>query len=182
MLANQWQNWLARFWWLRGAGAAFAFVGLVTQAFPWERFEFLRFVYALMLSWNSVAEKIAAFLRIDILFPDLGAATVNVLIVVFTVFLPFQVATFYRRQSKSFYIRWVALFVLVVPGWTINTFSIFRAQYQAPALAFLLVVCLWHSNAGDLAAVSKLWAGNFSCLLVLGIASVSLLSASTDSA
>src|SRR5699024_11159229 len=42
------------------------------------------------------------------------------------------------------YFRWLALFLLVVPGWTFNIIGVFTTQHEAPLLALIFLICLWY--------------------------------------
>ena len=49
-VAARWAAWVRRFWWLRGAAAAFALISLLTLLLPLSEWEALRALRAVMRS------------------------------------------------------------------------------------------------------------------------------------
>lgn len=141
--------WLERFWWLRGVVAAFSLLGIITQAVPWSRFEVLRAAHAILVGWNLLAAKIGTFLGLHIVFPDMGAAAINALIVCTTVFLPWGAASFYRGQSRIFYFRWSLATFGMLPIFFLNLLWNF-AGYHHPLLLMMLLAAATYLPVKDL--------------------------------
>ena len=76
-VAARWAAWVRRFWWLRGAAAAFALISLLTLLLPLSEWEALRLIRAAVRSWREIAATVGALIGRLPGLPELDAEVVT---------------------------------------------------------------------------------------------------------
>lgn len=144
MLHEKLEAWTKRFWWLRGVLSAFAMLAIANEGLSWERFSFLRAAHATLTYWNVVAETIGSRLSDWLHLPKLEAPEVNSIILCSATIIPFYAASFYKKQSRLFYVRWVVMMIVMTPiyfmyfSWVLDTNSHFLISFAIITTALFL--------------------------------------------
>ncbi len=81
-------NWMNRFWFLRGAVTVFALLSLIEALLGWPKSELLRFVLAVVMSWNSGIELLSDLFSKLPMIPKLSVFVWNYIILTAVFIIP----------------------------------------------------------------------------------------------
>jgi hypothetical protein len=104
-LQQIWESWILRFWFCRGVAAAMALVAPIPTVTDLSRFQGLRALHALILSWRHVADEIGALVGKLPFVPSIPGDYVNAAIFGISVGLPFGLGShqdFTNRDLKTY--------------------------------------------------------------------------------
>jgi len=88
------------FWFIRGSLSAITIVGLIPTLFDFSRFEFLRFIHAVIVGWNQVANCIGKLIGQLPYIPEIPNRTVH-LVILISIFLSAAISVNYERQFRG---------------------------------------------------------------------------------
>lgn len=97
------QKWAERFWFLRGITTAFLLFALIPEVTSVERYDFLRFVHAIIVGWNGLASLVGNLLGELPFVPAVDPDMVNTVLFAGAFGAPSAIALMMRGKG---YVDW----------------------------------------------------------------------------